>query len=116
MPLADWPVAKHPLYFCWEWRGRLDKDGYGRLDRQLAHRAVYEAEKGPIPEGLTLEHRCRNRVCVNPAHLKPVSHHEQQLMKNPKVRARWKVLDCGHSFERHGRMTPQGGKVCRLCS
>jgi hypothetical protein len=113
MSAADWPVQRHPTYFCWEWQGERDRDGYGRLGRKLAHRAVYEAEVGQIPEGLTLEHRCRNRACVNPMHLKPVGQREQLLMRSWKVRSRVKVLDCGCAWERYGRLTPQGGKVCR---
>ena len=64
---------------CWEWIG-AKVYGYGRLSRgrtpdgsQLAHRVVYELMTGPIPEGLTLDHLCRNRGCVRPDHLEPVS-------------------------------------------
>ncbi len=117
MSASDWPVARHPIYGCLEWQDAKDRDGYGRTkSRQLAHRAVYEAEVGPIPEGLTLEHRCRNRSCVNPRHLKPVKWAEQHRMKLWRVRARVKVLDCGCRWEEQGRLTPQGGKVCRKCS
>jgi hypothetical protein len=53
------------------------KGGYGTLSRGgttlLAHRVAYELLVGPIPEGLTLDHLCRNRACVNPDHLEPVT-------------------------------------------
>lgn len=61
---------------CWEWTGwRIN--GYGRItigNRQgwLVHRAAYELLVGPIPDGLTIDHLCRNRACFNPAHLEPV--------------------------------------------
>ena len=62
---------------CWEWISSKDRDGYGkaRFDGRtlIAHRAVYELLEGPIPEGLTLDHLCRNRACVNPGHLEPVT-------------------------------------------
>lgn len=64
---------------CWYWRGYLGWGGYGlvRPDRSAekipAHRAMYELVVGPIPEGLTLDHLCRNRACVNPDHLEPVT-------------------------------------------
>lgn len=62
---------------CWEWTGTIRPDGYGQLraygKMQRAHRVVWEWLAGPIPEGLTLDHLCRNRACVNPDHLEPVS-------------------------------------------
>ncbi len=64
---------------CWEWlatRGR----GYGKFktDHQMkwAHRVAWEMLIGPIPDGLTLDHLCRNPGCVNPAHLEPVTQAE----------------------------------------
>src|ERR1700722_13445571 len=64
VPLALF-MAKHevdPQTECFVWTGNKIWNGYGRVHR-----------KGPIPKGLTLDHLCRNRVCVNPSHLEPVS-------------------------------------------
>ena len=69
---------------CWEWEGSKTRDGYGQIedgrrsDRHnlRAHRVVYEGLRGPIPEGLDLDHLCRNRGCVRPDHLKPVTRSE----------------------------------------
>lgn len=63
---------------CWEWSGSVIKStGYGQVwadgTNHLAHRVVYELLIGPIPEGLQLDHLCRNRRCVNPEHLEPVT-------------------------------------------
>ena len=62
---------------CWIWQGYSDKDGYGTIGIKnkvkKAHRVYYEKYIGPIPEGLQLDHLCRNPSCVNPKHLEPVS-------------------------------------------
>lgn len=62
---------------CWLWRGTVNWDGYGRFwSRPLnynAHRYAYEHFVGPIPEGMTIDHSCGTKLCVNPAHLRPMT-------------------------------------------
>lgn len=72
---------------CWIWTGALHTAGYGVLwggrddaRRWLrAHRVAYELLVGPIPDGMTLDHLCRNRRCVNPDHLEAVSNVENVM-------------------------------------
>lgn len=70
----------HMTSQCWEWTASLDTKGYGRMmyyDRQLtAHKIAYMTMVGPIPEGLEIDHLCRNTRCVRPDHLEAVTHEE----------------------------------------
>lgn len=61
---------------CVEWVGQITGGGYGRYRGWMAHRIAYEADVGPIPAGLDIDHLCRNRRCINPAHLEPVTRKE----------------------------------------
>jgi len=71
---------------CWLWIGPVAPNGYGhyrphghgRPRMVAAHRALYELEKGAIPPGLQIDHLCRVRSCVNPAHLEAVTASENQ--------------------------------------
>lgn len=64
---------------CLIWQGSLNDRGYGMSSSggwRLAHKVQWETVHGPVPDGLELDHLCRQRDCVNPAHLEPVTHAE----------------------------------------
>jgi hypothetical protein len=67
---------------CWIWTAGTSAAGYGLFGSGeqgkmvYAHRTAYQFEAGPIPDGLELDHLCRNPRCVNPDHLEPVTHQE----------------------------------------
>jgi hypothetical protein len=66
---------------CWIWLGTINSKGYGMIGKGLvgspsAHRRMYEERIGLVPDGKELDHLCRVRACVNPAHLEPVTHRE----------------------------------------
>lgn len=78
-------VLPVPFAGCWLWHGAVSKckgGGYGLIyvgGKEVvksAHRVVYELERGAIPNGMDLDHLCRVRTCVNPAHLEPVTRKE----------------------------------------
>jgi hypothetical protein len=112
---------------CWLWSGSLYKDGYGRVTlpgspRHIrAHRAVYEAHHGPIQAGLVLDHLCRVRCCVNPAHLEPVTVRENTLRGVGPASRRAKVTHCpaGHPYSDGNVYAPRAngtGRACRICT
>lgn len=76
---------------CWEWTGARLNSGYGQCrwhgQRSVAHRVSYELCVGPIPAGLQIDHMCRNRACVNPAHLQPVTAAENVRLAIERRRA-----------------------------
>lgn len=75
---------------CWVWSGCISENGYPRAGvvascgSQMAHRIFWERDNGPVPAGLDLDHLCRNRACVNPVHLEPVTR-SQNLRRSPLV-------------------------------
>lgn len=62
---------------CWLWTGSYNQFGYGRANlngqRVVAHKASFILHRGPVPDGMELDHICRVRLCVNPSHLEPVT-------------------------------------------
>ena len=98
-------IAMLPSDECVLWPGKLNEDGYGR------HLAVYRRVVGPTPEGHELDHLCRTRACVNPAHLEPVTHREN--MK----RAYQIVCQNGHELSGDNLyICPRGRHRCRTCN
>lgn len=103
---------------CWVWIASLDRHGYGQLNAggesggiRRAHRVAYELLVGPIPDGLDLDHLCRVRRCVNPAHLEPVTNAEN------KRRSRRTHCREGHPLSGPNLyINPaSGARTCRKC-
>ena len=107
---------------CWQWTGSLTNEGYGRLRQgdteTAAHRWVYEALRGAIPDGLEPDHLCRNRACVNPAHIEPVTHRENTLRSDAAsaINARKTHCDKGHPLDGDNLVvTTSNGRQFRRC-
>ena len=92
LPLIDRllrQISPEPNTGCWLWTGPVTGGGYGQISigRRIdgfrpAHRVSYELHVGPIPAGLDLDHLCRVKICVNPAHLEPVTRRENLMRGN----------------------------------
>lgn len=117
-PLPQYVVAE---YGCWVWQWCTDKDGYGLLwangRRYRAHRWYWEQANGPIPDGLVIDHLCRNPSCVNPAHMEVVTHEENTRRgDNPFVQnARKTHCMNGHPFDEQNTYIHGGTRHCKTC-
>lgn len=116
-------VDQTPSNGCWQWTVYVGRDGYGRSGsngiRAMAHRLVYELLVGHIPEGMTLDHLCRIRACVNPLHMEVVTGQEnaRRSMSAPAVNARKTACIHGHEFTPENTyVRPDGtGRYCKEC-
>lgn len=99
---------------CIDWAGRLNRQGYGRIGWDLAHRRAYEQSVGPVPDGMELDHLCRNARCVNPDHLEPVTR-EENMRRRSEAQTHCKH---GHEFtpENTYPRPKDGRRQCRACN
>lgn len=108
---------------CWVWPGARNTGGYGvvkyRGRSRVAHKLAYEMLVGPVPDGLVLDHLCRVRECVNPAHLEPVTQQEN-VLRGPgtwafRNRSKSHCIN-GHEFAGENLYTsPEGYRQCKTC-
>lgn len=114
-------VSKCAEAECWEWVGSCRESGYGRLkvkgSWRAAHRVSYVLAHGDIPEGKVLDHLCRNRKCVNPAHLEAVDDKTNVLrgIGPSAVMAQRTHCDHGHPLDGDNLIIKKHRRVCRTC-
>lgn len=114
-----------PTEVCWHWIGGKNKNGYGQFQiggyksRTVnVHRFAYELQFGVIPTGKEIDHKCRNRACVKPSHLRAISHKENVLCGISFAAEFAKRTYCKHGHLLAGQnLKPSSDRRrCRLCA
>src|SRR5690349_17511921 len=107
LPARFWSKVDTSESGCWEWTASLNIGGYAKFSAggkhggwRYGHRVAYEALVAPVDRSLDLDHLCRNRKCVNPAHLEPVTRRENLLRGDTIVAKMAAKTHCskGHEF------------------
>lgn len=127
-PVADrfWAkVSGGDFSDCWNWSGaRSQRTGYGTFKVELGayvlpHRFAYEQLRADIPVGLQIDHLCRNRACVNPWHMEPVTARVNVRRSHGVAAANARRTHCvnGHPFDNRntGLDAKRGKRWCRTC-
>jgi hypothetical protein len=128
-PAAErfWEKVRHSddLFGCWEWTASRDDLGYGYFspsggNRVPAHAYAYRLVVGEVPDGLELDHLCRNPSCVNPAHLEPVTHRENLMRGESPMAKNARKTHCihGHPFSGDNLyiIPSTGDRMCKTCA
>lgn len=117
-PVPDYRPDLGP---CWLWSGAMMENGYGTIRyngrNMLTHRVAYELLVAPIPPGLTVDHLCRVRHCVNHAHLEPVTQ-QVNILRGTGFSARnAPKTHCpkGHPYDTENTYWWRDGRQCRTC-
>lgn len=110
---------------CIEWTGRIDRYGYGQFrpggretTQMGAHRWAYEHHVGKIPKGLQIDHLCRNRKCVNPAHMEAVTPQVNALRSTSPAARNAQKTHCknGHLLAGENIYPNKRYRICKICN
>lgn len=118
-----WDAVEIRANGCWPWTMSTASHGYGQIGwggstsgrgGTVAHRAIWQSLHGPIPAGMTVDHLCRNRTCVNPFHLRLLSNVENARLNGASQRKR---CPKGHRYDASNTLVDRRGhRRCRTCA
>jgi hypothetical protein len=98
---------------CVVYDGYIAPNGYGKRHHTYAHREAWEVERGPIPEGMTIDHLCGTRSCINVEHLEVVTRGENTRRGNARREyERGRYCPAGHDKDEVGRVNLYHCKAC----
>ena len=118
--MVRWWAKVIPTDGCWHWTGNPTPTGYGMLgikkQMRYAHRIAYEHFNGPIPDGMTIDHICKNPGCVNPQHLRMLSRSENCRQTGGRPSRRLEKCQRGHPMSGWNLIIKADGeRGCRAC-
>lgn len=120
-------IIPEPNSGCWLWLGSLSGSGLGGYgetwfnnEKAVAHRLMYEQFVGPIPIGKEMDHKCRVRICCNPAHVEPVSHQVNGMRGNAGLNRIIEVQNMthctrGHLWTNENLLQGKSQRMCKIC-
>ena len=106
---------------CWNWKGGVMSSGYGSFNLNkksvLVHRYSYEILKHMIPKNLVIDHKCKNKLCVNPEHLEVVTQKENVLRGDSFMSTNAKKTHCpqGHEYLGENLKIYNNRRYCKRC-
>lgn len=123
--IAQWSTQSRARFWsrvektdsCWNWTSSTDRKGYGQFCHCVqgltmrAHKLAWESENGPVPDGLVLDHLCRNRRCVRPSHLEVVTNRENVLRGIGITAQMAQRMECDKGHELNA-----GKRECEVCT
>jgi len=121
-PMLAKVLARVDFADCWEWTGPVDRDGYGKVSlgagiNRRPHRVVWEGLVARIDAGLHIDHLCKNRRCVNPDHIQPVTPQENIRRSASRATLNASKTHCaeGHPYDAVNTYHYKGRRDCRIC-
>jgi protein-arginine kinase activator protein McsA len=112
-------IRVDPRRGCHLWTGQHNRGGYGVTrfngEKWLVHKLIWEHFNGPVPEGLQLDHLCRNTTCCNREHLRVTTPRENTLASDNICARNARRMNCPKCGGQYSELVPGGRRYCKEC-